>query len=165
MNVLSTPSSAGNLNTQQFNDERRSGAFSNGRKVKEPPPQQVENISSQLLNMLASDSPISKKSIIRTPPDRMPETISSRITIMDSGQKLDAQTASKTHVSWRNHVLNQYPNRISLRCWHPTCQKSPQKVQQKCWHPRFIPSNFGCCAPGLLPTDSSSCQIGTIRAW
>ena len=93
MNILSTPSSAGSLNVQQFNNERRSEAFSNGRKVKEPPPQQVNNISSQLLNMLASDAPISKKSIARTPPDRMPESISSRITIMDSGQKLDIQTA------------------------------------------------------------------------
>ena len=93
MNILSTPSSAGSLKVQQINDERRSEAFSNGRKVKEPPPQQVDTISSQLLNMLASDSPISKKSIARTPPDRMPESISSRITIMDSGQKLDIQTA------------------------------------------------------------------------
>ncbi len=74
MNILSTPSSAGSLNVRQLNDERRSEAFSNGRKVKEPPFQQVDNISSQLLNMLVSDSPISKKSIVRTPPDRMPES-------------------------------------------------------------------------------------------
>ena len=93
MNILSTPSPAGSLNVQQINDERRPEAFSNGKKVKEAPHQQVNNISSQLLNMLVSDSPISTKSIVRTPPDKMPESISSRITIMDSGQKLDIQTA------------------------------------------------------------------------
>ena len=93
MNILSTPSSAGNLNAQQFNHECRSEAFSNGRKVKEPPPQQVDNISSQLLDTLASDAPISEKNNVRTLSDTMPETIRSRITIMDSGQKLDVQTA------------------------------------------------------------------------
>ena len=39
-----------------------------------------------------------------------------------------------------------------------------QKKCRKNDHPRFIPSNFGCCAPGLLPVHSSACQIGIIRA-
>ncbi len=91
MNILSTASSAANLNAQQFNEERNIEAFSNGRKVKEPPYQ--DNMSSQLQDMLASDFPISKKSITRTLADRMPETTLPRVTIMDSGQKLDMDTA------------------------------------------------------------------------
>ena len=91
MNILSTASSAANLNAQQFNEERNIEAFSNGRKVKEPPYQ--DNMSSQLQDMLASDFPISKKSITRTLADRMPETTLPRISIMDSGQKLDMDTA------------------------------------------------------------------------
>ncbi len=93
MNVLNTASSATNLTTQQFNDERISETFSNGRSIKESPPQQADNISSQLLDMLASDFPISKKNITKTLADRMPETTASRITITDSGQKLDMETA------------------------------------------------------------------------
>ena len=91
MNILSTASSAASLNARKFNEERNIEAFSNGRKVKEPPSQ--DNMSSQLQDMMASDFPISKKSITRTVADRMPETTLPRITIMDSGQKLDMETA------------------------------------------------------------------------
>ena len=93
MNILSTASSATSVNAQQFDEEGNTEAFSNGRKVKEPPPQHVDSMSSQLLDMMVSDFPISKKSITRTLADRMPETTSPRITIMDSGQKLDMETA------------------------------------------------------------------------
>ena len=93
MNILDTASSAANLKAQRFNDERISEAFSNGRRIKEPPPQQADKISSQLLDMLASDLPMSRRNITKTLTDRMPETTASRITITDSGQKLDMETA------------------------------------------------------------------------
>ena len=93
MNILSTLSSATYLNDLRFNNERLSGAFSNGRKVKESPPHRSNNISSQLPDMLASELPLSKKSITRILTDSIPEITTPKITIMDSGQKLDMETA------------------------------------------------------------------------
>ena len=93
MNILSTVSSATNLNDLRFNNERLSGAFSNGRKIKESPPHRANNISSQLPDMLASELSLSKKSITRILTDRIPEITTPAITIMDSGQKLDMETA------------------------------------------------------------------------
>lgn len=86
--------------------------------------------------------------------------------------QLDAQTASKTHVSWRNHVLNQYPNRICLRCWHPTCQKSPQKSAAKMLTSQVHPLQLWMLCTWtssywleLLPDWNHPCLVGEYRSW
>ena len=93
MKIPSTVSSAANLNDLRFNNERMSEAFSNGRKIKEFPPHQANKISSRLPDVLASELPLCKKSITRILIDRIPEITTPNITILDSGQKLDMETA------------------------------------------------------------------------
>ena len=93
MNILSTAFLAANSDTQELNNERLPEVFSNGRKVKNPPPNESDNMFSRLPDMLASYLPISKKSITKTLTDSIPEITTSRITIMDSGQKLDMEKA------------------------------------------------------------------------
>ena len=76
---------------------------------------------------------------------------------------MDAQIASNSHVSKR--ISCSKP--VSSVCFSSFGIQNVRNLPKKCRkndHPRFIPSNFGCCAPGLLPVHSSACQIGIIRA-
>ena len=111
MNIISKASAA-SLNAQQFNNERISEAFSKGRKIKEPPLQQADNITSQLSDMLASDFSPSKKSITKRLTDRMPETTKPIITIMDSGQTLDIKTAWGEIEHYLNHLIGLSPEHL-----------------------------------------------------
>ena len=101
MNILSPASSAANLPSQPFNSERTPEAFSGSRKIKESPPQHTDSLSSQMLDALSSDSLIREKSIAKKLTDRMPETTQARITITDSGEKMDINTA------WEKVVISQ----------------------------------------------------------
>ena len=112
MNITSKASSAASLNAQQFNNERISEAFSKGRKIKEPPLQQADNITSQLSDTFASDFSPSKKSITKRLTERMPETTTPIITIMDSGQTLDIKTAWGEIEHYLNHLIGLSPEHL-----------------------------------------------------
>ena len=112
MNILSPASSATNLHTQQFNSERIPEAFSSGRKIKESPPRQTDNLSSQMLDALTSDSLMSEKSITKSLIDGMPETTSAKITIMDSGQKMDINSVWEEIEYYLNDLIGLTPEHL-----------------------------------------------------
>ena len=112
MNIISKASSAASLNARQFNNDRISEAFSKGRKIKEPPLQQADNITSQLSDMFASDFSSSNKSITKRLTDRMPETTTPIITIMDSGESLDIRTAWGEIEHYLNHLIGLSPEHL-----------------------------------------------------
>ena len=112
MNILSPASSAANLPSQPFNSERTPEAFSGSRKIKESPPQHTDSLSSQMLDALSSDSLIREKSIAKKLTDRMPETTQARITITDSGQKMDINTAWENIEYYLNDLIGLTPEHL-----------------------------------------------------